>query len=500
MGSDLATHIIDLSECFHGLTSEKVKELAYEFAMVNKINIPDSWKTNKKAGKDWLLFFTAEYKLSVRQPEATSLGRATAFSAHNVSLFYSNLSDVMSRHQFPPNRIFNIDETGCSTVQNPAKMIACQGTHQVGSVASGERGRTVTMVEGINAAGGTISPMFIFPFSRITSHLETTVGANAPPMSKCSCFPTGWMTGKLFLSYLHHFKDYTQCSTENKCLLILDNHSSHISVQSFKFAKENGIVFLTIPPHTSGKLQLLDKCVYRPFKTKYNRAMNDWLCSNPGKTCSIHTVPEISKRAFLSSFTQLNIISAFRSTGIFPLNRDIWKESHFLPSALTDRPNPLNANEQSLSLEAQTERNGIAAEVHGSDLVSREVNDGNSDSVATTSLPTTSSNPDRSNPGFGPTCISSSSLLPLPKCGPRKINKKQRKGSTRILTDSPELRKLIISKQNSCRVKQKKRKKVVEKRSRKETNDQKNVQRRKEKLVQRRRFSSTVQKASATKK
>ena len=287
MGSDLATHIIDLSERFHGLTSEKVRELAYEFAMVNKINIPDSWETNKKTGKDWLLSFMAEYKLSVRQPEATSMGRATAFNAHNVSLFYSNLSDVMSRHRFPPNRIFNIDETGCSTVQNPAKLIARQETHQVGSVTSGERGRTVTMVGGINATGGTVLPMYIFPLSRITSHLETIVGANAPPMSKCSCFPTGWMTEELFLSYLHHFKDYTQCSTENKCLLILDNHSSHISVQSRKFAKENGIVLLTIPPHTSGKLQPLDKCVYGPFKTKYKRAMDDWLRSNPGKAYTI---------------------------------------------------------------------------------------------------------------------------------------------------------------------------------------------------------------------
>ena len=116
----------------------------------------------------------------------------------------------------------------------------------------------------------------------------------------------------------------------------------------------------------------------------------------------------------------------------------MWKESDFLPSALTDRPNSLDANEQSLSLEAQTEHNGIAAEVHGSGLVSREANDGNSDSVATTSLPTTSSNPDRSNSGFGAAYISPSSLLPMPKCGPRKTNKKQRKGSTRILTDSPE--------------------------------------------------------------
>ena len=55
--------------------------------MVNKIDIPDSWKTNKKVGKDWLLSFMAEYKLSVHQPEATSLGRATAFNAHNYGKF-----------------------------------------------------------------------------------------------------------------------------------------------------------------------------------------------------------------------------------------------------------------------------------------------------------------------------------------------------------------------------------------------------------------------------
>lgn len=38
----------------------------------------------------------------------------------------------------------------------------------------------------------------------------------------------------------------------------MDNHETHVSIQAITKAKENGIVLLTIPPHTSHKLQPLD--------------------------------------------------------------------------------------------------------------------------------------------------------------------------------------------------------------------------------------------------
>ncbi|KAK2717947.1 hypothetical protein QYM36_006663 [Artemia franciscana] len=51
-----------------------------------------------------------------------------------------------------------------------------------------------------------------------------------------------------------------------------------------QFAKESGITLLTIPPHCSHRLQPLDICVYFPFKCQYNKAMDNWMQSNPGKT------------------------------------------------------------------------------------------------------------------------------------------------------------------------------------------------------------------------
>ncbi|ELT96991.1 hypothetical protein CAPTEDRAFT_59258, partial [Capitella teleta] len=97
-------------------------------------------------------------------------------------------------------------------------------------------------------------------------------------------------------------------------LFILDNHESNASCRVIDIAREHGIVLLTIPPHTSHKLQPLDCTVYGPFKAAYDRAADAWLRSHPGKT--IYDIPALANEAI----TARNIISGFRSTGIFPFN------------------------------------------------------------------------------------------------------------------------------------------------------------------------------------
>ncbi|XP_034061485.1 uncharacterized protein LOC117539414 isoform X3 [Gymnodraco acuticeps] len=52
-------------------------------------------------GPDWFNAFKARYHLACRVPEATSLGRATAFNKHNVGEFFDNLSKVKDRDIFP---------------------------------------------------------------------------------------------------------------------------------------------------------------------------------------------------------------------------------------------------------------------------------------------------------------------------------------------------------------------------------------------------------------
>ena len=124
---------------FHGLTLANVKLLAYEMALVNNIKVPEAWHNKKAAGKDWLYGFRQRHPLlSLRQTESTSLARATAFNPHNIEIFFTNLETTISAYNLCGGQIYNLDETGLTTVQRAPK-----GLKQIEQVAYRERERRV---------------------------------------------------------------------------------------------------------------------------------------------------------------------------------------------------------------------------------------------------------------------------------------------------------------------------------------------------------------------
>lgn len=42
----------------------------------------------------------------------------------NVGTFFDNLESIMKRHNFEPHEVWNMDETGVTTVQKPNKVVA----------------------------------------------------------------------------------------------------------------------------------------------------------------------------------------------------------------------------------------------------------------------------------------------------------------------------------------------------------------------------------------
>lgn len=55
---------------------------------------------------------------------------------------------------------------------------------------------------------------------------------------------------------------------------------------------------------------------------------------------TIYDLPGIVKVAFPLAFTQKNIINSFKKAGIWPCNEDVFQDSDFAPSFVTDRPDP----------------------------------------------------------------------------------------------------------------------------------------------------------------
>ena len=116
---------------FHGLTTTNVRTLAYEMAFHNRIEVPATWTDKQIAGREWLFDFLRRHEtLAIRQPEATSLARATAFNRATVGAFFNILHDCLEKIGASGDRIVNLDEIWVTTVQTVPKVVATKGLNE----------------------------------------------------------------------------------------------------------------------------------------------------------------------------------------------------------------------------------------------------------------------------------------------------------------------------------------------------------------------------------
>lgn len=335
----LVKYIIRCSKINYGLTCKQIRKLAYDYATKSNIKIINKWKETHLAGVDWLTGFMKRHpELSIRKPEKTSLSRATSFNKPNVMVFFDLYEKALKKFPVSSDRIFNVDETGVSTVLDPPRIVAEKGTKQVGQCVSAERGQMITLVMTVSATGQVVPPVFIFPRARMNDVLM--IGAPQGSLGLANSTTSAWINSALFVKVLEHIKKFTRCTIDDKIILLMDNHESHCSFEVVQYAKENGIVLVTFPPHCTHRLQPLDVGILGPFKTHVKTAQNDWMTNNAGKTLKIHDIPNLVKEPFQLAFNMRNITSAFKKTGLWPFSRLVFTDEDFAASYVTDRPQP----------------------------------------------------------------------------------------------------------------------------------------------------------------
>ncbi|XP_072384418.1 uncharacterized protein [Diabrotica undecimpunctata] len=195
--------------------------------------------------------------------------------------------------------VFNLDETGTTTVHAPPKILAKKCMKQVSQCTSGDRGVLVTTCSIICAGGYALPPAMVFP--RV--HFKEMMIQDAPADTLGLAASSGWMNRELFPQVMEHFIKYSSGSCNNPSLLIMDNHESHLSMETLDLAKSNGVTILTLPPHCSNKMQPLDVAVFSSFKAHYNNAMQGWLLNHPGIPVNIFNVGSFVKVAHERSMT-----------------------------------------------------------------------------------------------------------------------------------------------------------------------------------------------------
>lgn len=300
---------------FYGLTTSKIRQLAFEYAVVN--NLRHNFNNEKKTcGKDWLRGFLARHpRISLRRSEATSLNRVIAVNRNDVKLFYDNLEVVFEKHKFPASRVYNVDETEIC-------ILAEKGQKQVGTITSDERGQTTTVVCCMSAAGDFVPPMFIFKRERMNNCL----GRNGPVDASYHCSKSGLITEDLFLEWLKHFAQYVNASKEDPVLLVLDNHTTHSSMKSYKFCCEKGFNVVSVPPHTSHRLQPLDVTFFSSLHTAYTKECDLHMKTHHYNEIDVIDIAELFAKAYNRVTPKEKVLNGFKNAGIFPLNRNMFGE------------------------------------------------------------------------------------------------------------------------------------------------------------------------------
>jgi hypothetical protein len=214
---------------------------------------------------------------------------------------------------------WNFDESGFMMGKISSQLVVT-GSEKPGKqkkLQPGDR-EWVTLVQGVAATGRIIPPFLIFA----GKVLITSWFADLPRDWIITVSPTGWINNDLALAWLKHFDTHTKASSAGAYrLLIIDGHDSHCSIEFQDYCKENKIIALCMPSHSSHLLQPLDVVPYSLLKRHYGDGIS--LLAR----CRIHHINKETflpafKAAYKKTFTQENICAGFQGAGLVPFNPD----------------------------------------------------------------------------------------------------------------------------------------------------------------------------------
>jgi hypothetical protein len=206
-----------------------------------------------------------------------------------VQSFYENLNELYTLHMCPPEHsLWNCDETGTQVGRTSGGIVfACRDARHVYTIVPDQREWFSVLVY-MNAVGFAIPLFYVFKGKRFRQNYieKCELGATM------SMQPCAWMTGYFFSAWISHFIECVQSKggifAENRHLLILDGHSSHVTLDVLHEVRVVGLDLLTLPSHTSHALQPLDVSVFKPFKTFFKKYRDFWTSRNLNQVVTKH--------------------------------------------------------------------------------------------------------------------------------------------------------------------------------------------------------------------
>jgi hypothetical protein len=237
------------------------------------------------------------------------------------------LEEIMNKYRIPPKYIINIDEKGflIGRIGKAKRVMTRQEfeTKKIRGVKQDGSREWISFLGGATAAGVRLSPAIIFQGESghvIDSWIESF---DTQDRAIFAATESGWINSDLALEWIQQIVEPETRPEFNSQwrLLLLDGHSTHITRKMIEFCEGCQIILGLLPSHSTHRLQPLDVGIFGPLATGYSKQLSQWLEKQPlGGSFSKRDFWPLFKNSWEVAFSEVNLKSAFQSTGIHPFN------------------------------------------------------------------------------------------------------------------------------------------------------------------------------------
>ena len=222
-----------------------------------------------KASKGWLEKFMIRHSLSLRSRTSISQKLPPQLES-KLESFLNEVRILRTQYSYPLDMIINMDETPMFFDMVPGKTVGKKGVKEVRVRSSGAEKRRLTVVLSCAASGDMLPALAIFKGKR---KLKFMAPSNVLATVQCK----GWMDSELMSRW---FKAVILPYTKGRrALLLIDSFSAHESVEFIQEAQANNVQVSIIPGGCTSKVQPLDVCLNKPFKTVLRSCWHSYIDS-----------------------------------------------------------------------------------------------------------------------------------------------------------------------------------------------------------------------------
>jgi hypothetical protein len=185
----------------------------------------------------------------------------------------------------------------------------------------------ITLLAFVNALGWAGPPMLVYK-SKSGGDLQDSWVENVPAdyPAYFASTESGWTNNNLGIQWLRTvFDPATHERAQNRRrLLLVDGHSSHVNMAFLEVCDTLGIILVIMPPHSTQKLQPLDVSCFGPLSQSYTKEINLVMFDSAGAIqLSKRHFWDVFRKAWEGSFSEDNIQSGWRRTGLWPWNPEL---------------------------------------------------------------------------------------------------------------------------------------------------------------------------------